>query len=72
MAYIIETKDLQKNFGDFQAVNSINMKVPKNTVYGLLGPNGAGKSTLISMLCTLQKPSSGTATVNGYDIIKEA
>ncbi|MGL6297553.1 MAG: ATP-binding cassette domain-containing protein [Methanobacteriaceae archaeon] len=72
MAYIIETKDLQKNFGDFKAVNSINMKVPKNTVYGLLGPNGAGKSTLISMLCTLQKPSSGTATVNGYDIIKEA
>ncbi|MGL4669468.1 MAG: ATP-binding cassette domain-containing protein [Methanobacteriaceae archaeon] len=72
MKYIIETKKLVKKFDDFTAVNSVNMKVPKNSVYGLLGPNGAGKSTLISMLCTLQNPSSGTATVNGYDIKKEA
>jgi len=72
MSYIIETKNITKNFKDFTAVNSINLKVPRNTVYGILGPNGAGKSTLISMLCTIQAPTSGTAIVNGYDIIKEA
>jgi len=72
MSYIIETKNITKDFNDFRAVNSINLKVPRNTVYGILGPNGAGKSTLISMLCTIQSPSSGTAIVNNYDIIKEA
>jgi len=72
MSYIIETKNITKEFSDFRAVNSINLKVPRNTVYGILGPNGAGKSTLISMLCTIQSPTSGTAIVNGYDILKEA
>ncbi|MCL2116607.1 MAG: ATP-binding cassette domain-containing protein [Methanobrevibacter sp.] len=72
MSYIIETKDITKDFGDFRAVNSINLKVPRNTVYGILGPNGAGKSSLISMLCTVLTPTSGTAIVNGYDIVKEA
>jgi len=72
MSYIIETDNITKDFGDFRAVNSINLKVPRNSVYGVLGPNGAGKSTLISMLCTILTPTSGTAKVNGYDIIKEA
>ena len=72
MSHIIETKNITKDFNDFRAVNSINLKVPRNTVYGILGPNGAGKSTLISMLCTIQTPTKGTAIVNGYDIIKEA
>ncbi|MDR0900978.1 MAG: ATP-binding cassette domain-containing protein [Methanobrevibacter sp.] len=72
MKYIIETKNITKRFDDFTAVNSINLKVPKNSVYGLLGPNGAGKSTLISMLSTIKSPTEGTAIINGYDIIKEA
>ena len=72
MSYIIETNDITKDFNDFRAVDSINLNVPRNTVYGILGPNGAGKSTLISMLCTIQTPTSGTAIVNGYDIVKEA
>ncbi|MEA4956231.1 Daunorubicin/doxorubicin resistance ATP-binding protein DrrA [bioreactor metagenome] len=72
MSYIIKTDNITKDFGDFRAVNSINLKVPRNSVYGVLGPNGAGKSTLISMLCTILSPTSGTAKINGYDIIKEA
>jgi len=70
--YIIETENITKDFGDFRAVNSVNLKVERNTVYGVLGPNGAGKSTLISMLCTILPPSSGTAKINGYDVKKEA
>lgn len=72
MSYIIETDNITKDFGDFRAVNSINLKVPRNSVYGVLGPNGAGKSTLISMLCTILAPTSGTAKINGYDIVKES
>jgi len=72
LKYIIETENITKDFDDFRAVNSVNLKVPRNTVYGVLGPNGAGKSTLISMLCTILPPSNGTAKINGYDIIKEA
>lgn len=70
MEYIIETKDITKKYDDFFAVKSVNLKVPKNSVYGILGPNGAGKTTLISMLCTILHPTSGTAIVNGYDIVK--
>lgn len=72
MNYIIETENITKDFDDFRAVDSINLKVPRNTVYGVLGPNGAGKSTLISMLCTILMPTSGKALVNGFDIKKEA
>ena len=72
MEYIIETHDISKVYDDFTAVNSINLKVPKNSVYGILGPNGAGKTTLISMLCTILHPTSGTATVNGFDVMKES
>lgn len=72
MKYIVETKNIIKRYKDFTAVNSINLKIPKNSVYGLLGPNGAGKSTLISMLSTIQAPTEGTAIINGYDVVKEA
>jgi ABC-2 type transport system ATP-binding protein len=70
MEYIIETHDITKKYDDFIAVNKVNLKVPKNSVYGVLGPNGAGKTTLISMLCTILHPTEGTATINGYDVIK--
>ena len=56
----IETGDLTKFFGDFQAVNSVNLSVPRGSLYGFLGPNGAGKSTTIKMLTGILKPSSGS------------
>lgn len=71
MSYIIETMDLTKKFGNLTAVNRLNITVEKGEVFGLLGPNGAGKTTAISMLSTILKPTSGTATVNGFDIVKQ-
>ena len=68
----IETVDLTKKFGNFTAVDSVNLQVEEGEIFGLLGPNGAGKSTTISMLCTILKPTSGTAKVNGYDVIQES
>jgi ABC-2 type transport system ATP-binding protein len=69
---IIETRDLTRQFNGFTAVDRLNISVEHNEIFGLLGPNGAGKTTTISMLCTILKPSSGTAKVNGFDIVKQA
>jgi daunorubicin resistance ABC transporter ATP-binding subunit len=66
---IIEIQHLTRQFGSNTAVNDISLNIERGEVFGLLGPNGAGKSTLLSMLCTILRPTSGTATVNGYDII---
>lgn len=71
MGYIIKTMDLTKKFGNLTAVNKLNITVERGEVFGLLGPNGAGKTTAISMLSTILKPTSGTATVNGFDIVKQ-
>jgi ABC-2 type transport system ATP-binding protein len=68
----IEVENLTKRFGDFIAVDTLNFSVAHGEVFGLLGPNGAGKSTLIRMLTTLVPPTSGTARVNGFDIIRGA
>src|SRR6202789_1432848 len=68
----IEVQNLAKRFGDFVAVDSLNFAVEHGEVFGLLGPNGAGKSTLIRMLTTLVPPTSGTARVNGFDIVRQA
>jgi ABC-2 type transport system ATP-binding protein len=65
----IEVENLTKRFGDFTAVDALNFSVGHGEVFGLLGPNGAGKSTLIRMLTTLVPPTSGTARVNGFDIV---
>ena len=70
--YAIETHGLTKTFGSFTAVDHVDLAVQKGEIYGFLGPNGAGKSTTIRMLCTLLKPSSGTAKVAGFDIDREA
>ena len=66
----IEVENLTKRFGDFVAVNGLSFTVAHGEVFGLLGPNGAGKSTLIRMLTTLVPPTSGTARVNGLDIVR--
>jgi ABC-2 type transport system ATP-binding protein len=65
----IEVDRLTKCFGDFCAVNALSFTVNSGEVFGLLGPNGAGKSTLIRMLTTLVPPTSGTARVNGFDVV---
>ena len=68
----IEVERLTKRFGDFIAVDTLTFSVAHGEVFGLLGPNGAGKSTLIRMLTTLTPPTSGTARVNGFDIVRAA
>ncbi|PYQ84674.1 MAG: multidrug ABC transporter ATP-binding protein, partial [Acidobacteria bacterium] len=68
----IDVRAIVKKFGDFTAVNGISFAVEDGEIFGLLGPNGAGKSTLIRMLVTLLPPTSGSAIVNGYDIVKQA
>jgi ABC-2 type transport system ATP-binding protein len=68
----VEVENLTKCFGDFCAVNALSFNVDHGEVFGLLGPNGAGKSTLIRMLTTLVPPTSGTARIKGFDIIRSA
>lgn len=68
---IVEVKDLNKYFDNVKAVDGVSFEVVKGETFGFLGPNGAGKTTTINMLCTLLKPTGGTATVNGYDISAE-
>lgn len=67
----IKTINLTKKFKDITAVEDLNVEIKQGEIFGLLGPNGAGKTTTISMLCTILKPTEGSAQVNGYDILKE-
>jgi len=68
----IEVENIRKCFGNFCAVNGLSFTVEDGEIFGLLGPNGAGKSTLIRMLTTLLPPTSGTARVNGFDVVRGA
>lgn len=68
METVIKTENLSKVFGDFIAANNITFEVYKGEIFGFLGANGAGKTTAMKMLCGLSLPSSGKATVAGYDI----
>jgi ABC-2 type transport system ATP-binding protein len=68
----VEVKDLRRTFGDFVAVDNINLRVRKGEIFGFLGPNGAGKSTTIRMLCGLLMPTGGMGTVGGFDILNQA
>jgi len=72
MSAAIDVRNIVKTFGDFTAVNGISFAVEQGEIFGLLGPNGAGKSTLIRMMVTLLPPTSGTAVVNGFDVVKQA
>ena len=68
---MITIKNLIKKYENLTVLNNINLEIYDNEIFGLLGPNGAGKTTLIHILATLIKPTSGSAIVNGYDIIKK-
>ncbi|HML06137.1 MAG TPA: ABC transporter ATP-binding protein [Methanobacterium sp.] len=68
MEYAILTSSLTKEFGEFKALNGLNLKVKKGEIYGLLGPNGAGKTTAIKVLCGLLTPSSGETYVLGNKV----
>jgi len=71
MKNAIETHDLTKVYNNnFTAVNSLNLEIPNKSIFGMLGPNGAGKTTTIKMLTCLIQPTSGGATVGGYDVQK--
>ena len=72
MEYAIETRDLTCKFGNFTAVDKLNIHVAPGQIYGFLGSNGSGKSTSIRMLCGLLKPAAGSGTVLGYDVETQA
>ena len=72
MTYAIETAALVKTFGATRALDGVDLKIRAGSVYGLLGPNGAGKTTAIRVLATLLRPDSGSATVLGLDVVRDA
>jgi len=67
--FFIQLKDLFKSYGPVKALNGLNLKVPKGSLYGLLGPNGAGKSTALRIICTLLDPDSGDVEVAGHNAL---
>ena len=68
---MITARGLVKKYGDVVALDGLDLTVPEGTVFGLLGPNGAGKTTAVRILTTLLKPDSGTATVDGIDVLRK-
>ena len=68
---VIKTEKLTKKFGDFVAAHELDLEIYSGEIFGFLGANGAGKTTAIRMLCGLSKPSSGKATVAGFDIYRQ-
>ena len=68
----IETKGLTRRFGEFVAVDHLDLNVSKGDIFGFLGPNGSGKSTCIRMLCGVLEPSEGEAVVNGFDVRRQS
>lgn len=68
----VEVRRLTKRYGDLVAVDGVTFSVAQGEIFAFLGPNGAGKSTTIKMLCTLAHPTSGRATVAGFDVATEA
>ena len=68
---MLEINHLTKKYGDFTAVSDLNLTVNKGTIFGFLGHNGAGKTTTLSILTTLILPSEGSASIGGYDVVKD-
>mgnify|MGYP001180489171 CR=1 FL=1 len=71
MELIIETKNLKKRYGKFEAVGNLSLEVPVGSIYGFVGPNGAGKTTTMRMLTTLTRPTDGQAWVAGHSVTQE-
>ena len=71
MTAAISVNSLRKSFGELEAVRGVDFEVAPGEVFGFLGPNGAGKTTTINMLCTLTRPSGGSASVAGFDVVTE-
>ena len=69
--FFIQLRNLFKSYGSVRALNGLNLKVPKGSLYGLLGPNGAGKSTALRIICTLLDPDSGDVEVAGHNALLE-
>jgi ABC-2 type transport system ATP-binding protein len=68
---MVEVRDLARSFGKIEAVRGVSFEIREGEIFGFLGPNGAGKSTTINMLCTLLRPSAGSATLNGFDVQRD-
>ena len=68
---IIQVENLVKKYGQLAAVDHISFSVNQGEIFGFLGPNGAGKTTTINILCTLARPTSGQATLNGFDVVRQ-
>lgn len=68
---IIETRDLMKSFGSFQALRGVSINVPEGSIYGFVGPNGAGKTTTMRILTTLTRPTTGEAWVAGHSVLTD-
>lgn len=71
MADAIYTENLVKTYGDIKAINNLNLQVHQGEIFGFLGPNGAGKTTSIRVLTTLTRPTSGTALVDGFNVVNQ-
>jgi len=67
----IQAQKLVRKFGDFVAVDQVEFEVEQGEIFGFLGPNGAGKSTTINMLCTMLRPTAGTALIDGHDVTRD-
>ncbi len=69
--HVIKVENLVKRFGELVAVDNISFNVARGEIFGFLGPNGAGKTTTINILCTLSKPTSGQALIDGFDVARQ-
>jgi ABC-2 type transport system ATP-binding protein len=72
MAQALIVENLVKEFGSVKAVTGASFEVAENEIFALIGPNGAGKSTILKMIATILQPTSGTATINGKDIVRDS